>query len=159
MENCLIMQERQRRWDLKFLSSCKFHSNWSKDPSTKCCAIVVRDFNKITSLGYNGYATGVVDDDSLNVREEKYARILHAEVNAIVLAQRSVVGNTLYVFPLAPCSACASVIIQSGITRVVTIQPDDLELRERWRKSNAVSSDMFMMADVELVIYCESEVE
>ena len=47
--------------------------------------------------------------------------VIHAEVNCILKAQRegiSIEGATLYVTH-SPCEHCASLIIETGITRVV----------------------------------------
>ena len=44
--------------------------------------------------------------------------IVHAELNAILNAPRSVAGCDLYV-SLFPCNECAKAIIQAGIKRVI----------------------------------------
>jgi dCMP deaminase len=151
-------RERQTKWDIRFLKLCRDSiSTWSKDPSTKCGSVIVRDVNKFVSLGYNGYAEGVADDDTLNVREEKYQRVIHAEKNAILFAQRDLTGNTIYVFPLAPCGQCAAAICQVGINRVVTVIPNDDSLKERWSKDHAAASDQFQKRGVEIVFYTEND--
>ena len=152
-------QDRQRAWDLRFLRMIKNEiSTWSKDPSTKCGAVIVRDINKFVSLGYNGYPAGVPDDDSLHNRELKYAKIIHAEKNAILFAQKDVTGMTLYVWPLPPCASCASFIIQSGITRVVSVTPEDEERKMRWLSSNEIALMDFLKASVEVKLYGEGEI-
>lgn len=149
---------RLRKWDLRWLATCKFHSQWSKDPSTKCAAVITENINGMVSFGYNGYPSGVKDDNTLNIREQKYPRIIHAEINAILFAKRKLNGCTLYVFPLAPCAPCASVICQSGITRVVTVDPEDISRKGRWSSSNDIAMDMFNQKNIEVVKYAESEV-
>ena len=156
MTTVLDIRKRQAKWDLRMLDKASFISQWSKDPSTKCGAVIVRDLNVCIQEGYNGYPPGVDDDGTLHVREQKYSRIIHAEVNAIVLAKKDLTGCTLYVFPLPPCDRCAGVIIQAGITRVVSVIPQDEERAERWSKVNAVAMDMFNKAGVEFVAYPES---
>jgi dCMP deaminase len=149
------LKERQLKWDKRFLQMCKFVSQWSKDPSTKCGSVIVRDTNKFVSLGYNGYASGVEDDHTLDIREEKYLRVVHAEANGILFAQRDLTGMTLYVYPLPPCGNCAALICQSGIKRVVSIIPSDSELKERWEKGNNAAYDQFSKKKVELTVYSE----
>lgn len=147
---------RQEKWDIRFLNKASFISTWSKDPSTKCGAVIVKGINYSIQDGYNGYPPGVDDDAAtLNVREEKYPRVLHAEVNAILRAHRDLYGHTIYVYPLPPCARCAGVIIQAGIKRVVSVIPSDIKLTERWEKENAIAMEMFSKADVEFVTYAD----
>lgn len=147
------LHKRQRKWDLRFLGMIK-HSiaPWSKDPSTQCGSIIARDLNKFVSLGYNGYPAGVDDDDSLNHRELKYAKVIHSEVNAILFARCDLSNCTLYVWPIPPCSACMSVIIQVGIKRVVSINPTD-EIKSRWNNSNEIAFEMAKQANIEVKLY------
>lgn len=107
-------------WDGRFLSLAAHIAEWSKDPSTKCGAVIVRHDRTIASMGYNGFPRCIKDDlDLLNNREEKYKRIIHAEVNAMLFAREIVAGYTLYTWPFLPCCRCATQIIQCGIRRVV----------------------------------------
>ena len=149
------VRERQVKWDLRMLDKASFVSKWSKDPSTRCGAVIVRDINVTVQEGYNGYPFGVDDDGTLHVREEKYPRIIHAEVNAILLARRDVSGCSLYVYPLPPCARCAGVIIQAGISRVISVIPQDEERAKRWETENEIAMDMFQKAGVEFAAYPE----
>ena len=77
---------RQEKWDRRYLDIAKSVSQWSKDPSTKVGAVLVRD-NRIVSVGYNGFPEGVDDsEERYNNRELKYDLVVHAEVNAIISA-------------------------------------------------------------------------
>lgn len=108
------------KWHLRFLQMAEHVAEWSKDPSTKVGAVIVRPDRTIASVGFNGFARGVLDTaERLSNRELKYPLTVHAEPNAILSAHEPVRGHTLYVSPLSPCSNCAGVIIQSGIGRVV----------------------------------------
>lgn len=96
----------------------------SKDPNTQVGAVIVDVDKHIVSSGYNGFCTGVSDDDgkwgkesSLNI-ENKYMYVCHAEMNAIISAKGSCKGCTLYSTHF-PCHSCAQLIIQSGIEKVV----------------------------------------
>ena len=106
-------------WDEWFLGLARYISTASKDPSTKVGAVVVDQDRRIVSAGYNGLPRGVEDtEDRLANREVKYKLILHAERNALLFAKQSLKGCCIYVWPMMPCGACASMIIQTGITRV-----------------------------------------
>ena len=135
-------------WDARFLEMAALVATWSKDPSTQVGAVITRG-KFVVSLGFNGHPAGVQDsDERLQVRETKYRTIIHAEVNAILSARQPLERCTLYVAPFMPCSNCGAVIVQSGITRVVTLENNN----ERWAESFAVTRQIFTEAGVELVI-------
>ena len=142
------------KWDRRFLELAEHISHWSKDPSTKVGAVIVAPGNLVVGLGYNGFPRGVVDSDSrLNERETKYAMVVHAEANAILMAGDKAKGARLYVYPsftLPPiCSECCKLVIQSGITEVVGYEPDPNDERvQRWKKSIGVSEIMCKEAGV-----------
>lgn len=125
-------------------------SHWSKDPSTQVGAVIVRQDKTVASLGFNGFPRGV-EDVNLEDRTYKYARIIHAEMNAILASKEDLSGYHLYVSPFAPCSSCASAIIQSGITKVTAPKIPE-ELKERWGDSLRTTKEMFEQAGVE---FCE----
>lgn len=136
-------------WSKRFLGLASHIAEWSKDPSTKCGAVITRG-NRIVSLGFNGFPSGVSDCESrLNDREIKYKMVLHAEVNALLFAREDLSDCTLYVMPMPPCSRCAAQIIQAGIKTIVTVPPPDDKL-ERWRDDFHIASLMYIEANVEL---------
>jgi len=47
------------RWDRWFLDMAEFVSGKSKDPSTKCGAVITRPDHTVVSMGYNGFPRGV----------------------------------------------------------------------------------------------------
>jgi len=111
----------------------KLVSTWSKDPSTQVGAVIVRPDKSVASVGFNGFPIGMPDNEKLyNDREEKYSRIIHAEMNALNFSQdASLAGYTLYSYPFLSCNRCYPQIVQAGITRIVApICPVALE--ERW---------------------------
>ena len=70
-------------WDRRFLGLAAHIATWSKDPSTKVGAVIVRPNKTIVSVGFNGLPRGVDDLDSrYNERALKYAMTVHAEANA-----------------------------------------------------------------------------
>ena len=139
----------EAKWDLRFLELAMHISQWSKDPSTKVGAVIVDQKRRIVGQGYNGFARHSSDHPELySIREEKYARVVHAEVNAILNANKSVESCTLY-STFFPCSNCAAVIIQAGITRVVSLRHSS---DERYAKVFERSREMFKWADVKYLI-------
>jgi dCMP deaminase len=142
------------KWDRRFLGLAQEVSTWSKDPSTKVGAVIVRPDNTIASLGYNGFPRGMRDDPELyKNREAKLSRVIHAEVNAILNARENLSGYTLYIHPLSPCDRCAVQIIQSGIIRVVSIRISDAKRSENWDKIHKKANEYFKEAGIKLEIW------
>lgn len=131
------------KWDDRFLELASLISSWSKDPSTKVGAVIVRPDKTIASIGYNGFPRGT--DDTYTTREEKLLKTVHAELNAILSAREPLHGCTLYVTPLCPCSNCAAAIIQSGIT-AVAYQMDGF--RPEWEASFLATGKLFEQAGI-----------
>ena len=139
-----------QKWDSRFLDLAKFVSSWSKDPSTKVGAVITDFDNRIVSIGYNGFPKNVIDDPNmLNDRQTKYNIIVHGEMNAILFANKSLEFCTLYTYPFIPCPRCSSMIIQSGIVRVVSYK----NTVDRWEKDFELSRWLFDQANIELIEY------
>jgi dCMP deaminase len=133
------------KWDTRFLDLAALVASWSKDPSTKVGAVIVRPDRTVASLGYNGFPRGVADTESrYEDRETKYQLVVHAEANAIISAGESVKGMTMY-GTLFPCCDCAKLIIQAGIQTLVVPQADR---PERYAESMAHADQMFFESGV-----------
>lgn len=136
-------------WDQRFINLAQHIAGWSKDPSTKCGAVIT-DGKRIVSLGFNGFPQGVNDtSERLGNRETKYRLVLHAEQNAMSFANRDLTGCTIYVYPMPPCSRCAAQLIQAGIGRIVTKQPATDKL-ERWKDDFDLANEMYQESGVNL---------
>lgn len=145
------MHTRSTKWDHRLLDLAKHVAAWSKDPSTKVGAILVDDQNIVVGMGYNGFARGVFDSAArYNDRTEKYAYIVHAEVNAILAAGHRARGASLYVWPSfgVPnvCQDCAKFAIQAGVYEIVGGVPE--EDNSRWAESLARARQMLVEAGV-----------
>jgi dCMP deaminase len=139
------------KWDTRFLGLAAHISAWSKDPSSQVGA-VISDGNRIVSLGYNGFAAGVVDAaDRLADRDVKLNLTIHAEENAMIFAKRDLSGCTVYVTH-PPCPRCASKLIQEEIKRVVFIAPSE-DFLSRWADDLKLSLEMYQEAGVEVSEY------
>lgn len=139
----------QTWWDNWFLGLAQYISTASKDPSTKVGAVIVDSDRRVISVGYNGFAKGVEDtEERLNNRDLKYKMIVHGERNAIIFAHRDLKGHTLYTWPFMPCSTCTSMVIQSGISRIVAPYSDN----PRWAEDFKISEQMFKEAGVEVFL-------
>lgn len=149
--DCGEMTEEQRTtfwWDRWFLGLAAYIATASKDPSSQVGCVVIGSQREVLTLGYNGLPRGVEDTaERLGDRHLKYQLVVHAEANAIANASRigvSLIGSTLYcTFPL--CSSCASLVIQSGVRRVVTPHVD---VPDRWLESINLGSQLLTEAKV-----------
>lgn len=145
-------QSTNWKWPRRMLELARHVSTWSKDPSTKCGAVIYEETtNNVVALGYNGFPRNVVDDEVLlNSREEKYRRIIHAEVNAILrLPTISPATLVMAVYPLPPCEQCALMIIQGGIKGLVT--QGISVVPERWHDSCVRSKRLLESAGVFII--------
>ncbi len=136
------------KWDKRFLQLAQLVASWSKDPSTKTGSVIVRPDKTVASMGFNGFPGKIEDNPCiLIVREEKYKRVIHCEMNAILFARERLDGYTLYNWPFQSCARCAVHVIQAGITRVVS--PADRP--ERWMEDMRLAEKLFKEAGVEVV--------
>lgn len=144
-------------WDERFLLLAQHVSGWSKDPSTKVGAVLVRPDRTVASLGYNGFPRGVEDaPEVLADRPAKYARVVHAEVNAILQAGREAAGCTLYVWPPGDgptCDRCGAVVVQAGVKRVVGVKKAGGSFSDRWSAANLTALEMYEQARVQVDMY------
>lgn len=146
------MTQVAEKWDLRFLELARHIATWSRDPSTQTGAVIA-DGKRVVSVGYNGFAAGVIDSPERYAdRDTKYKMIIHCERNAIIFAQRQLNGLTLYTWPFMSCSVCAAMVIQAGIKRCVapSLPP---HLADRWGEDTNLARQMFREANVRLDLY------
>jgi dCMP deaminase len=118
-------------WDEYFMKIAEMVGTRATCDRGRSGAVVTRDKRMLTT-GYVGAPAGVKDCDEAGhemhtvihadgSRTEHCIRGTHAEQNALVQAARtgvSLLGGTLYAH-MTPCYACAKMIINAGIVRVV----------------------------------------
>jgi len=132
-------------WDKRFVDLANHIAKWSKDPSTKVGSVIVDHDKRIIGLGYNGFPRGVPDHPEVYADKlTKYRFVVHAEANAILNANVGVKGMTMYATKY-PCSECAKLIIQSGISRVISPPPSS---EGKWMVDAEYSRMMFKQACV-----------
>lgn len=142
------MNINDEKWHIRFLRLASEVATWSKDPSTSVGCVLVKE-RRVISTGYNGFPKNLSDSfDRLSNREQKYEMTVHAEVNAVTTAALHGVSTehcTAYV-TFSPCSRCAAVLINAGITAVYvsggSIIPD------RWLENFILASNMLAEAGV-----------
>lgn len=148
-----VPEGQEEKWDLRFLEMAKLVSGWSKDPSTKTGAVIVDSLRVVLAVGFNGFPRDMEVPDTLyHNREEKYSRIIHCEMNALLHAGALPAGCTLYTYPFMSCDRCAVHMIQAGIQRFVAPISTD-EQFERWGVSFVKAHKYMNEADCLLQLY------
>lgn len=142
------MNPNDEKWHARFLRLAQQVATWSKDPSTVVGCVLVRD-RRVISTGYNGFPKNLSDSfDRLMDREQKYEMTVHAEVNAVTTAALHGVSTencTAYV-TFSPCSRCAAVLINAGITAVYVA--GDSIIPDRWLDNFVLAGKMLAEAGV-----------
>lgn len=105
-------------------------------PRKSVGAVIVGEGKRVLSQGYNGAPAGHSHCMDVGCREHPVSsgctRAVHAEMNALLHAYRHGIdlrGTTLYV-TVSPCLACASLLVQQGVSHVI--------YREEYRDPSAV---------------------
>ncbi|UCE66591.1 MAG: dCMP deaminase family protein [Candidatus Zixiibacteriota bacterium] len=132
-------------WEEYFMTLALVASLKSKDPSTQVGAVIIDNkTRKLVSSGYNGFPRHIDDSQIPQSRPEKYLYVVHAELNAILHAQKELSDCSLYA-TVFPCSECMKAIVQSGIKRVVYLN----ELNgDDWNDSKKATMKMAELAGV-----------
>lgn len=128
---------------VKYFEFAKSLANiFSKDSSSKVGALfIAKDSMQILSTGYNGMPRGF--DENVSTRWErpnKYLYVEHAERNGIYNACRNGVSlnNSICIITMFPCADCMRGLIQSGVTHIITVEPDG----ERWMEHAKIALEM-----------------
>ena len=136
-------------WDTFFMQMALTVASKSKDRSRKIGCVIVGKDNEVRSIGFNGFPRDVDDDnDARHDRPEKYAWTEHAERNAIYNAARVGIptDNCILYTTWFPCIDCARGVVQSGIKKVITFEP---ELNDpQWGESFSKVLELFDEAGI-----------
>ncbi|NLC31751.1 MAG: cytidine deaminase [Clostridiales bacterium] len=132
------------KWDQRFMEMARLVATWSScfQSCREIGAVIVRD-KRVMTTGYNGAPAGIRTCKErgeclrrkLNIPSGTRTEIcyaIHAEQNAVIQAAKlgvSIDGGTCYCTH-QPCSVCARILLNAGITRIVYEQgyPDDFSL-------------------------------
>ena len=101
-------------WNDYFLQFAFLAATRSHDSQTKVGCVLVHE-NRIISVGYNGFCSGVIESFLPVTRPHKYPYMVHAEQNAIsnmiVKPKKNIVAYVTHV----PCCRCAKLLWQNNI--------------------------------------------
>ncbi|WP_026092496.1 deoxycytidylate deaminase [Calidifontibacillus oryziterrae] len=111
----------RKNWDKYFLDIAREVATRSTCPRLSVGCVIVKE-KHIISTGYNGSIHGHdhCEDVGCLINEQgRCIRTIHAEVNAVLHAERDdLKGATAYVTH-EPCENCAKTLAQSGIKKIV----------------------------------------
>lgn len=149
-------------WDEYFVKIMKDVGSRGTCDRGRAGCIIVKD-KQILSTGYVGAPKGIAHCDEIDhelhevvnldgTTSKHCIRTTHAEQNAICQAAKNGVaigGATIYV-GMEPCYACAKMIINAGMVRVVC--------EKKYHRAQR-SREILKEAGVELVVLIDEEVE
>jgi len=141
--------EKQAKWDSRYLGLAHYIGQWSKDPRAKVGAVLVNQrYARVVATGFNGFPSNVEDSaERLENKTRKLEMILHAEQNALLHAGRDARECDAYVVGKPVCNVCATLLIQSGVRRVVAAAPR-ANTDSYWDKVGLLAIEMLREAGV-----------
>ena len=101
-------------WDEYFSQFAFLAAPRSHDSETKVGCVLVYE-NRIISVGYNGFCSGVFEDSLPVTRPYKYPYMVHAEENAISNMIIKPSGNITAYITHMPCQGCAKLLWQNNV--------------------------------------------
>ena len=148
------MENKRPSWDEYFMEMAELARKRSTCLRRGVGAVIVKD-NHVLATGYNGSPAGIAHCSEagclraqMNVpsgQRHELCRGLHAEQNAIIQAAKigvSIAGATLYCTHY-PCSICAKMIVNAGISRIVYIYPYPDSFTEQILREGGVLVEQF----------------
>jgi dCMP deaminase len=151
-----LMSYKRPNWDEYFMEIVQAIAKRGTCDRGRSGAVIVKN-KQLISAGYVGSPMGMPHCDEVGhqikktVHEdgtvtEHCVRTVHAEQNAICQAAKngvSINGSTLYI-SMTPCRACAMMIVNAGIKRVVCMKKYKLAFEtERIFKKAGVKLEYF----------------
>lgn len=140
-------------WQQFFMRLSREIATGSKDASSKFGSVLVRPDKTVASIGFNGFPKRIEDNESYLVdphfREEKYARIVHAEVNCLNYNRDFDTDGFHLIVNGHPCDKCALRIASTGVAFVYYEEKPEFETR--WADSLAMAKTIFSEAGIALV--------
>lgn len=111
----------RKDWDSYFLDIAAQVSSRSTCPRLSVGCVIVKD-KHIISTGYNGSIHGHEHCEDVGCLIDKSGhcnRVIHAEANACLSADRSNLKDATAYVTHEPCHNCAKLLAQVGIKRIV----------------------------------------
>ena len=131
-------------YDQVFMEVAAVVAKKSKDPRTKVGAVLVSPDKCSISVGFNGLPAGL--EETKERWDDKYAYVIHAEINAIINSKTDLKDYTLYT-TMFPCENCRNYILQTGIKRIVYMGDDSRCLGDTIEKTKAIFEEQGVLIE------------
>lgn len=142
-------------WISYFMDEARKAAERSRDPKTKCGAVIVGKKKQIISKGFNGYPMGWSDDHMASHKErEKFgAGVIHAEHNALIFADPMRLEGSCIFVTKEPCTRCAAIISQYKAIYggPVAIYCPPLEKDSEWNADTEYRHNELVKAGITLI--------
>lgn len=151
-----------KKWIKYFFKLAKEVSTVSKDPNTKVGAVCIDPKTKrVLATGYNGFPSGVIENDKRWERPIKYDRVVHAEANCIAAAARFGIrlDNTAIFITHPPCVDCTKLLISAGIKQIYFIELENNNTSGEWKNKLYIADSMCEETNTMCVSFTEHELE
>lgn len=103
------------KWNDYFMGLAYHASLRSHDSETKVGCVIVSENNAIIGFGYNGFCSGIHDDELPTTRPDKYPYMVHAEQNALSNVLIKPPSNCIAYITKLPCEVCSKLLWQNNI--------------------------------------------
>lgn len=137
----------------KYMVEAYMRSLSSPDPSTQNGAVLLGADGSMIGFGCNDFPDGVDRRHWHGEKADKYARVVHAEVTAILDA--AINGNSTFnstlVCPWAACSNCAKHIARAGVATLVRHHWEDQTTNDSWKIDCDLGDEIMTEAGVEII--------
>lgn len=124
----------------------------SPDPSTQNGAVLITQDDQL-AFGHNNFPLGVDPKYWEGSKDDKYARVCHAEVSALLDAARLGFSTerSILVCGWAACSNCAKYISLAGVKTLVRHPYGDNTTGTHWLDDCMIGDEIMKAAGVEII--------
>lgn len=139
---------KSHRYSPHMVFACHVATN-SPDPSTQVGAVLLGTSDKLIGIGWNDFPDGVDVKHWHGTKQEKYDRVVHAEVASILsagLVGHATKGSTM-VSPWAACANCAKHMVAAGVRKLVR-HPHGSD--NHWKESYVVGDEILRQGGVQI---------
>ena len=132
------MTLKELQWHHFYMKIAEMYAEKSKDKKTKVgCVIVSANFEKILSVGYNGWAKN--QRDTSDDEHAGFSGAVHAETNCIAKFDLKLLYKSCFLYTTySPCVVCARLIVNIDCVSKVIYRNEyrDLSGLEVLKKAN-----------------------
>ena len=137
----------------------KFLAERTDDPKTGVGAVILSEKKEIVGLGWNGFPKKArygefarASHKDKDAEDSKYAYVIHAEQNALMLRNTKNIENATLFVTKTPCDDCTPLIEIQGIKTVV-LSEEPVEEKKKERRKKDISYEKFLKSSEFTIFY------